>query len=458
MAGSTIKTTNIVTQFPSDFIFGVATAAYQIEGAAKEGGRGPSIWDTFSHTPGKVINGDTGDHACNHYHLWESDLDLIKALGVDAYRLSIAWPRLFPNGDLELNKAGLAFYERLIDGCVARGIKVYVTLYHWDLPQALADEGGWTNPKTASHFAHFAATVTNCLGDRIDAICTFNEPWCSSVLSHLLGIHAPGTKDLKTTLAVIHGQHRAHGLAIQAIRSARPELPAGIVLNTQAIRPASSSQVDKDAVIRHHNFHNRMFLDPLFKGQYPTEVIEALGERMPKNWQDDMPTICQPLDYWGVNYYTPEYVKNAETSEAVYPATKGVLRENVQRTDIGWEVDATGLSEMLINLYDEYALPPCFITENGAAYNHDVADGIVDDQVRIDYLQSHLLAVQSAMSNNVPIRGYFAWSLMDNFEWAEGYTMRFGLVHVDYKTQERTLKNSAHWYRDFLKKRVLSHD
>lgn len=436
--------------FPSDFLFGVATAAYQIEGAASKDGRGPSIWDTFSHQPGKVLGGDTGDVACDHYHLWEQDLDLIASLGVDAYRLSIAWPRIYPQGDGPLNQPGIDFYSRLLDGCKARNIKTYVTLYHWDLPQALADKGGWTNRSTAEHFARYAETIVKLLGDRIDSISTFNEPWCSSILSHLHGVHAPGTKDLDTTLAVIHGQHRAHGLAVQAMRAVRPDLPVGIVLNTQAIRPASDSAADKAAAARHHNFNNGLFLDPLFNGRYPDEVIEALGRRFPQNWEDDLVSIHQPLDYWGLNYYTPEYISDSINPQAHYPTTRGVSQENVKRTDIGWEIDASAMLEMMLHLYATYDLPPCYITENGAAYNQGVVDGAVDDQPRVDYLEQHLQAASDAVQQGVPLHGYFAWSLMDNFEWAEGYSMRFGLVHVNYETMQRTLKKSALWYRDLV--------
>ena len=415
-----------------------------------EDGRGQSIWDTFSHTPGRVKNGDTGDIACDHYHRWQDDLDLIASLGIDAYRFSIAWPRLFPQGHGKLNQAGLDFYDRLIDGCLERKIKTFATLYHWDLPQALADQGGWTNRSTAEHFASYARIVAEKLGDRLDSVTTFNEPWCSSVLSHLEGIHAPGESDMRTTLAVIHGQHRAHGLAVQASREVRPELPIGIVLNIMAVRPFSPSQAAADAAQRHDQFNNGLFLDPLFTGNYPAAVMQALGELMPESWQDDLSTIHQPLDFWGYNYYTPAYIAESPDAQAAFPATQQVERKNVERTDIGWEIDATALDEALVSLYSRYPLPPCYITENGAAFNHAVIDNKVNDQPRIDYLESHLSAAHRALAKGVPLLGYFAWSLMDNFEWAEGYSMRFGIVHVDYDTQVRTLKDSAVWYRNFL--------
>jgi len=435
---------------PDDFIFGVATAAYQIEGAVHEDGRGTSIWDTFSRQPGKVLNGDTGDIACDHYHRLEQDLDLIASLGVDAYRFSIAWPRLFPQGNGKLNRDALGFYDRLLDGCKQRNLSTFATLYHWDLPQALQDIGGWQARSVADEFAHYAQTVMQHFGDRIDAIATFNEPWCSSMLGNLIGIHAPGNKNLSTALAVVHGQHRAHGLAIQAIRAQNADTPAGIVLNLQSIRPASDTEQDRAAAERHAVFHNQLFLDPLFKGHYPEPLIAALGSKLPQGWQQDLPAIHQPLDYWGLNYYTPEYITDSVKSDADYPATTSANRRDVPRTAIGWEIDATALTQLLVETHNNYQLPPCYITENGAAYNDDVLDGVVSDQRRIEYMSQHVQAVCKAIHQGVNLKGYFAWSLMDNFEWAEGYSMRFGIVHVDYNTQQRTLKDSALWYKELL--------
>lgn len=436
--------------FPNDFQFGVATAAYQIEGSVLADGRGASIWDTFSHTPGRVLNADTGDIACDHYNRWEQDLDLIQEMGISAYRFSIAWPRLFSEGKGQLNTRGLSFYDRLIDGCLERDIKAFPTLYHWDLPQTLADKGGWMNRGTAEAFAEYAATVIDHLGDRVSAITTFNEPWCSAILGHLIGIHAPGERNLDHALAVVHGQHHAHGLAIQAMRASRDSVPLGIVLNAQAIHPGSESHADQEAALRHEAFHNGLFFDPVFKGCYPPLVCEALGDRMPAHWQDDMGTIEQSLDFWGLNYYTPTYVTDSVNSDDNFPATTSAKRPAVPRTDIGWEIDPQAFKHLLLELYKHYDLPPCYITENGAAYNHDVLEGVVDDQPRIDYLQGHLLALRDAIAEGIDVRGYFAWSLMDNFEWAEGYSMRFGLIHVDYATQKRTLKSSARWYQALL--------
>lgn len=446
MPSADISTLN----FPEYFQFGVATAAYQIEGSVQADGRGASIWDTFSHTPGCVTNNDTGDIACDHYQRWEKDLNLIASLGVDAYRFSIAWPRLFSQGRGQLNTKGLSFYDRLIDGCHERGIKVFPTLYHWDLPQALSDRGGWMNRGTADAFAEYAATIMDHLGDRIDALTTFNEPWCSAILGHMVGIHAPGECNLDNALAVVHGQHRAHGLAIQALRASRDKVPLGVVLNAQAVHAGSESDNDQEAVIRHKAFHNGMFLDPLFEGSYPQQLIDALGHRLPEQWQDDMSTINQALDFWGLNYYTPNYVTDANKQDQDFPATTAAKRPAVARTDIGWEIDAQSLKNLLLELKERYQLPPCYITENGAAYNHNLVNEQINDQPRIDYVNDHLQAVSEAIEQGVDIKGYFAWSLMDNFEWAEGYSMRFGLVHVDYATQKRTLKASAHWYKSVV--------
>lgn len=439
---------------PNDFIFGVATASYQIEGAAKEDGRGPSIWDTFSHSEGNVINGDTGDIACDHYHRLQSDLDLIQSLNVHAYRFSFAWPRIFPNGHGTVNQKGLDFYERLIDGCLDRNLQPYATLYHWDLPQALQDNGGWINRDTALRFADYAQLVTDKFGDRLASITTFNEPWCSSMLGHLYGIHAPGATDISLAIKTVHHQHLAHGLAVQNIKNSKPELNTGIVLNLQSIYAATESKLDTDAAARHELFHNGLFLDPLFKGQYPKQCINELGEHFPKGWQDDLPTIQQPLDFWGLNYYTPARVTHDANVNAHFP--KSITENpqpNVPVTDIGWEIDAQTFYDVLKNTYAQYTLPPCYITENGACFNDGVVDGKISDNNRLDYIHEHIQAVEQAIREQIPVVGYFAWSLMDNFEWAEGYTMRFGLVHVDYDTQVRTIKESGHWYAS----KVLAH-
>lgn len=445
------KTTIVRSDLPENFVFGVATAAYQIEGASAVDGRGPSIWDAFSHTAGKVSNGDNGDIACDHYRLWETDLDLIKSLNVDAYRFSFSWSRVLPNGKGQVNEKGLGFYDRLIDGCLERNIQPFATLYHWDLPLALQDGGGWTHRDTAIAFADYAALITSRFGDRLSSISTFNEPWCSSILGYLEGIHAPGKKDLSLTLKAIHHQHLGHGLAVKQIKDINPELPTGIVLNLQSIYPETDTKADRDASIRHSTFHNRIFLDPLFKGHYPTDIIEELGHHLPDNWEQDLQTIQQPLDFWGLNYYTPARVTSSKNDKAAYPrTTEASIQTTNPKTDIGWEIDASTFYQLLVSVYEQYDLPPCYITENGACFNDEPEDGEVQDTRRIQYFEQHIGAVIEACQTKVPIRGYFAWSLMDNFEWAEGYSMRFGLVYVDYQSQERTVKQSGHWFADFL--------
>ncbi len=436
---------------PESFLFGVATAAYQIEGAATTDGRGPSIWDTYSHTPGKVVNNDNGDIACDHYNRWQSDLDLINTLNAHAYRFSIAWPRVMPSGSGKINEKGLDFYDRLIDGCLERQLQPFVTLYHWDLPQALQDKGGWANRDTANAFADYAEIVASRLGDRAASIATFNEPWCSSIVSLLHGIHAPGLKDIDRTIKSIHHQHLGHGLAVSAVRS-RCDTPLGIVLNLQSIYPATESDEDKAAAKRHRDFNNGAFLDPLFNGQYPSEYVNAFTSNMPPDWQSDLATINQPLDFWGLNYYTPTRVSHDAAPGTLYPQSHyEAVAQDVTKTDIGWEIEATAFSDLLLDAYANYTLPPCYITENGACFNDDVDTNMeVNDQRRIDYLHDHIAAVNEACTQGIPVKGYFAWSLMDNFEWAEGYTMRFGLVHVNYETQKRTIKASGKWYANLI--------
>jgi len=449
-----LKTSQTFHTLPKEFIFGVATAAYQIEGAVEIDGRGPSIWDAFSQTKGKVKNNDTGQVACDHYHLWESDLDLIKTLNVDAYRFSFSWPRIQPDGTGAINEKGLAFYDRLIEGCLERNLQPYATLYHWDLPLALQHAGGWTHRDTAKAFADFAELITRRYGDRLASIATFNEPWCSSMLGYLYGVHAPGIKDLAQTLKAVHHQHLAHGLAVERIKNVKPSLPTGIVLNLQSIYPGSDSHEDEQASVRHEIFNNGIFLNPLFRGDYPKPFIEELGQHLPDEWEADLSTINQPLDFWGLNYYTPERVQNNLNKDADYPRTmKAPAKAGIDRTDIGWEIDASAFQDLLIDVYAKYTLPPCYITENGACFNEGPEDGVVNDAKRQQYLEQHIDAVANACATGIPVRGYFAWSLMDNFEWAEGYAMRFGLVHVDYDTQVRTTKESGKWYANL----ALSH-
>ncbi|WP_299817359.1 GH1 family beta-glucosidase [uncultured Roseibium sp.] len=439
----------LAQRFPQDFLFGVATAAYQIEGAANEDGRKPSIWDAFSKMPGRVFQQHSGDVACDHYHRWESDIDLIQSLGVDAYRFSIAWPRILPDGRGQVNEKGLDFYDRLIDAMVERDLKVYPTLYHWDLPLMLAGDGGWTARSTAEAFADYTDIVVRRLGDRIDALATINEPWCICHLSHLYGIHAPGEKSTEAFAAVVHTLNLAHGLGVQAARAVRSDLPMGIVINAHSVYPASETPEDRETAERAFEFNNGIFFSPLFQGTYHPDILSAFGDSMDIR-DGDLEIISQPLDWWGLNYYTPLRIAH-DPDAADYPQARTIAPEQgPDLTDIGWEVYEKGLSDLMKDLYARYRLPDCYITENGACYNDGPVNGVVDDQRRIDYLEKHFGAIADAREAGVPVKGYFLWSLMDNFEWAEGYRMRFGIVHVDYDTQVRTLKNSALWYRDLL--------
>ncbi|OAP35442.1 GH1 family beta-glucosidase [Sinorhizobium americanum] len=442
-----IEAKKLAERFPGDFVFGVTTASFQIEGASKADGRKPSIWDAFSNMPGRVFERHNGDVACDHYNRLDQDLDLIESLGVEAYRFSIAWPRIIPEGTGPINEKGLDFYDRLVDGLTARGIKAFATLYHWDLPLALMGDGGWTARTTAYAYQRYAKTVIARLGDRLDAVATFNEPWCSVWLSHLYGIHAPGERNMDAALAALHFTNLAHGLGVAAIRSERSDLPVGIVINAHPVYPGSDSAEDKAAAERAFDFHNGVFFGPIFKGEYPEGFLSALGSRVPLIEDGDMATIAQPLDWWGLNYYTPMRVSHDPAAGAEYPATVNAKPVSEVKTDIGWEVYAPALGTLVETLNARYTLPDCYITENGACYNMGVEKGVVDDQPRLDYIAEHLSVTADLIAKGYPMRGYFAWSLMDNFEWAEGYRMRFGIVHVDYETQIRTIKKSGHWYK-----------
>jgi beta-glucosidase len=438
----------LAARFPRDFLFGAATAAYQIEGAAQEDGRKASIWDAFSHMPGRVKGGDTGDVACDHYHRLESDLDLMAGLGVKAYRFSVAWPRILPDGHGAPNTKGLGFYDRLLDGLKARGIKAFATLYHWDLPLTLTGRGGWTDRDTASAFADYARLVTNRLGDRLDTVVTFNEPWCSVYLGHLMGIHAPGERSMEAAMAALHVTNLAHGLGVQAIRSEKPDLPVGIVLNAMSVMAASESESDKSAERRASDFHNGVFFGPMFEKAYPASVLEECPDLAPHIKDGDLEIIGQELDFWGLNYYTPLRVRDDPGSAFPHVSVAPAVKQD--KTDIGWEIEPAGLSHVIDYLYGRYDLPELYITENGAADNTGIENGAVSDTMRLDYVSSHLSVAADLIAKDYPLKGYFAWSLMDNFEWAEGYSMRFGLVHVDYATQERTVKQSGHWYKSLL--------
>ena len=421
------------------FIFGAATSSYQIEGATQEDGRGLSIWDVFANMPGAIIDGSSGEPACDHYHRWREDLDILQWLGIDAYRFSVAWPRILPEGRGKPNPAGLAFYDRLVDGLLERGITPFLTLYHWDLPQALEEKGGWRNRETAYAFAEYAEVVGRALGDRVSSFATLNEPWCSAILGHYLGVHAPGVKDIKATLSAVHHLLLGHGLAVDALRATGVE-KIGIVLNFAWI-----DGMDEEAVDIAERYHNRLFLDPLLGKGYP-EIPFRSPHRIP--WMDgDLGQITQPLDFLGVNYYTRARVDHGE---GAYPIR--YLEPERAVTDMGWEIYPEGLYKILKRLSSE-ASWPIYITENGAAFpDRWQGEDVVEDPMRVEYLKAHIEAALKAREEGVDLRGYFAWSLLDNYEWAYGYTKRFGIVYVDYATQRRIPKRSALWYREAIKK------
>jgi beta-glucosidase len=433
--------------FPAEFVWGVATAAYQIEGAVAEGGRGPSIWDTFSHTPGAVLDGDTGDVACDHYHRWPEDLAWLSELGVGAYRFSIAWPRILPTGSGQPNPAGLDWYERLVDALLERGIQPWPTLYHWDLPQPLEDAGGWPARATADAFTRYAEVVARRLGDRVRSWSTLNEPWCSAFLGYQTGEHAPGRRDPRLGLAAAHTLLLAHGRAVQALRSVVPgDARIGIVLNPTVVEPATDADADVAAARRADGYHNRWFLDPLYGRGYPADMLKHFAAHFTPPSDADVRTIAAPTDFLGVNYYRPNIVR-ADADDAFLGA-RSVRRPDEAVTQMEWIVRPQALRQLLVRVHRDYPVTSVVVTENGAAYADPPAvDGRLRDPERTRYLAEHIGAVGQAIRAGVPVAGYFVWSLLDNFEWAHGYSNRFGLVHVDYGTQRRTLKDSGRWYR-----------
>ncbi|WP_329354391.1 GH1 family beta-glucosidase [Streptomyces anulatus] len=434
---------------PADFTWGVATAAYQIEGAVAEDGRSPSIWDTFSHTPGTIDGGDTGDVACDHYHRVPEDIGLIKQLGADAYRFSVAWPRVVPGGDGPVNKAGLDFYDRLVDGLLEAGVTPFATLYHWDLPQALQDRGGWTVRETSEHFAAYASHVVERLGDRVKDWATLNEPLCSAWIGHLEGRMAPGLTDLTAAVRASYHLHLGHGLAVRAIRAASSDARVGIVNNLSPIEPASTGEADLAAARRADGHINRWWLDPILGRGYPQDMVEEYGVELPVR-PGDLETIAAPLDWLGLNYYFRQIV--TADPDGTAPHAQQVPVPGARLTHMDWEVHAEGLEQLLLRLTGEYGVQRIYVTENGSAYEDVVAaDGSVHDPERVRYLEEHLAACARAVAKGAPLAGYFAWSLMDNFEWAYGYDKRFGLFHVDYATQRRTVKSSGRRYAELVR-------
>ena len=450
--------------FPEDFLWGAATASYQIEGAAGEGGRGPSIWDTFSHTPGKVLHGDTGDIACDHYHRLEEDLDLMAEIGLKAYRFSVAWPRIQPDGSGRANEEGLDFYRRLVDGLRQRSIEPMLTLYHWDLPQALQDAGGWTSRETAERFAEYTEIVYGALSGSVSYWITLNEPWVSAWLGHGYGLHAPGLKNPGAALAATHHLLLGHGLAMERMRSMGSPgggKQLGVTLNLHPAHPGRDREADREAARRVDGQTNRLYLDPLFRGSYPEDVFAHYregGADLSFVEDGDLQKISAPLDFLGVNYYFRHTIRDAP--EEAHPGVqfsdlnaRPIVPHAGEKTAMGWPVEPEGLTEMLVRIKEEYADLPLYVTENGRAV-HDYVDpeGDVDDEERISYLDAHFRAAHDAMDRGADLRGYMVWSFLDNFEWAEGYSKRFGLVFVDYGTQRRVPKASARWYSEVIER------
>ncbi len=420
-----------------NFLFGAATAAYQIEGGQVDG-RGSCIWDTFAATPGNVKNAHDGSVATDHYNRWPGDLDLVRDGGFDAYRFSIAWPRLIPEGTGAINQPGLDFYDRLIDGMLERGIKPYATLYHWDLPSALQDKGGWMNRDIAGWFADYAALVGRHFGDRLAAVATINEPWCVAFLSHFLGIHAPGYRDIRAASRAMHHVLFAHGTAIDALR-AEGAKNLGIVLNLEKSEPASESAEDQLAFDYGDALFNRWYLDGVFKGRYPDLLTSALAPYLPQGFEKDMEVVSRPLDWLGINYYTRGLYKY-DASRPAFPISQ--VKGDLPRSDLGWEIYPRGLEDLLVRVSREYTKLPLYVTETGMSET--------DDTRRVQFYDDHLRAVANAQGQGADVRGFFAWSLLDNYEWAEGYNSRFGIVHVDYQTQKRTPKGSYRAFQGML--------
>jgi beta-glucosidase len=459
-------------EFPADFILGSATAAYQVEGAVAEDGRGPSIWDTFSHTPGRTQNGDTGDVADDHYHRMESDLDLMASLGLEAYRFSISWSRIQPTGSGEVNAAGLAFYSRLVDGLIARGIRPIATLYHWDLPQALEDAGGWPERQTAYRFAEYAAIVGEALGDRVAVWTTLNEPWCSAYLGYGSGGHAPGRTDDVDALRAVHHLNLAHGLALRELRRVvtRADAEYSVTLNFHVLR--GDHPTSAEAMRRIDALANRAFTGPMLRGAYPDDLLGDTAGLT--DWSFVLPgdaeIIRQPIDFLGVNYYstatlrlwdgaTPKQTADGhrDAGGSPWPGSRDVefLEQPGPYTAMGWNIAPDGLEDLLVSLGEQFPETPLVITENGAAFDDVEVDGRVHDADRVDYLRRHFTAAHRAMGRGVDLRGYLVWSFMDNFEWSHGYGKRFGIVRVDYDTQERIVKDSGAWFAELIRTRQL---
>jgi len=426
--------------FPHGFLFGAATAAYQIEGHSF-GGAGKTHWDTFAQTPGNVAHGHDGAIACDHFHHYEQDLDLLENGGFDAYRFSTSWARVLPEGRGQVNQTGLDYYDRLVDAMLIRGLKPFQTLYHWEMPSALADLGGWANRDVAGWFGDYTEIITACIGDRIHSVATINEPWCVAYLSHFLGAHAPGLRDIRATARAMHHVGLAHGEAMLRLRAAGQK-NCGIVLNFEYSQPGSDDPLDVSATRTHDAIFNRWFIQSIMNGSYPKKALHGLAPHMPGGWQDDMKQINQPIDWLGVNYYSRSII--GDDKKALWPSYKKLSGER-KTTQMGWEVYPEGLEYFLTWLGPEYTGDiPIYVTENGMAWDDHVTYEGVQDPERTDFVDKHLQSVYRAIKRGANIQGYFYWSLLDNFEWAEGYDKRFGIVHVDFETQKRIPKATYH--------------
>lgn len=432
-------------QFGPDFEFGTATSAYQIEGH-QFGGAGRTHWDDFAATPGNVVRAEHGAVACDHYHRYAEDFDLIQAAGFDSYRFSTSWARVLPEGRGAVNQEGLDYYDRLVDALLERGLKPNLTLYHWELPSALADLGGWRNRDIAHWFADYAQIIAARLGDRLHAIAPINEPWCVSFLSHFVGAHAPGLRDIRAAVRSMHHVLLAHGTAITALRE-MGQTNLGGVFNLEWSGPADETPAAQEAALMHDAYYNRFFLEGVFQKSYPNRLMPTFEPHLPKGWQDDFDTIGAPLDWCGINYYTRSSIAPSDGPWPHHHAVAGPL----PKTQMGWEIYPEGLYKFLMRLKDEYNITmPIYVTENGMAHEDQIAEGQIADPQRIAYIQDHLDAVARARNEGVNVQGYYVWSLLDNYEWALGYEKRFGLIHVDFDTLERTPKASYHWLKDNL--------
>jgi beta-glucosidase len=442
----------MTNQFPAGFMWGTATASFQIEGATREDGRGESIWDRFAATPGKIMTGETGDPACDSYHRYPADIAVMKELGVNAYRFSIAWPRIIPDGSGEINPAGLGYYDRVVDALLEANIRPFITLYHWDLPQALQDQGGWANRAVIDAFVRYTDVVVSRLGDRVKHWMTHNEPWCISILSHYLGEHAPGLRDRKLALQVAHHILVSHGEAVPVIRDRCAGARVGIVLNFSPAYPATASEADQLAARRHHAKFNLWFVDPVAGQGYPEDAWQEYGADAPDIRPGDMEKIAVALDFLGANYYSRHIAYDPVASQG-YPV---INRPNpVNMMARRWEVFPQGLFDLLTWLHQAYAFPELHVTENGATYDDVVWEGRIHDLARLDYIKQHLAALLRVIEAGVPVRGYFCWSLLDNFEWAWGTRDRFGLAYTDFATQNRLIKDSGYWYGRVTKANAL---